>query len=434
MGNWFVIRKTTLDRLFLVPRFHGESLFLLHKRTVALWLFYAGILCAFFCTLCPWFLWPLAGYPAVVASLFLVPSFLLSRTLSNPIYGRPGFLLPTLAILLLLLVMSVSSGRNVNGIFMAFFSTLVYLSVFYLRVAELQRLGRVLTLAMALILCVSIPAFVLHLAGFPFPHRSVSFQDYQFDNYLFFLVDMRFNFELIPRFHSVFLEPSHLGMACIALLYSQIGRWNTWPCRVLFLALLMSFSLAAYLCLVVMLFSAAWMKGKSIIGKIVLLSVLGGAMVVGSIFYNRGDNLVNQLIVQRLALNEEGNIEGDNRTTDLFTREYEKAIDSGDILLGRGMEEVQKFGFGNAGYRVYIYTYGLVTLFFLVLFFAVLSRTSPNRRAVLSMLLIELVTFIPHAQPIRFYTFIPYYILMFSTVYPVIRKSQSSVCPARTHE
>ena len=262
----------------------------------------------------------------------------------------------------------------------------------------------------------------------------MSFQDYQFDIYLFFLVDMRFNFELIPRFHSVFLEPSHLGMACIALLYSQIGRWNTWPCRVLFLALLMSFSLAAYLCLVVMLFSAAWMKGKSIIGKIVLLSVLGGAMVVGSIFYNRGDNLVNQLIVQRLALNEEGNIEGDNRTTDLFTREYEKAIDSGDILLGRGMEEVQKFGFGNAGYRVYIYTYGLVTLFFLVLFFAVLSRTSPNRRAVLSMLLIELVTFIPHAQPIRFYTFIPYYILMFSTVYPVIRKSQSSVCPARTHE
>ena len=143
---------------------------------MALWLFYAGILCAFFCTLCPWFLWPLAGYPAVVASLFLVPSFLLSRTLSNPIYGRPGFLLPTLAILLLLLVMSVSSGRNVNGIFMAFFSTLVYLSVFYLRVAELQRLGRVLTLAMALILCVSIPALSSIWRASPFPIGACPFR------------------------------------------------------------------------------------------------------------------------------------------------------------------------------------------------------------------------------------------------------------------
>lgn len=430
-GSLFVIRKSSLDRLFLVPRINGDKLFKLPKRTVALWLMYAGVLFACWCTMAPWFLWPLYKYPAVLAFLPIAASMMLSRTLRNPIYGRPGFQWPTAMVVVLLLVMALSSGRNINGVFMIFFSALIYASVFWLRVDELRRLGDVMATTMALLLCVSIPAYVLYLAGFPLPHHSVEFGDYQFDNYLFFMVDLRFNFELIPRFHSVFLEPSHLGMACIALLYCQIGKWRTWRCRVIFLGLLMTFSLAAYVCLVVMLFSAAWMKGKAVLGKIVLLTSIGGAVVVGSIFYNKGDNLMNQLIVQRLTVNEDGEMEGDNRTTDLFTKEYDKLFESGEILFGKGMEEKEKFGFGNAGYRAYFYTYGLVTGLFLMLFFFTLARTSPNRRAVICMLFIQALSFIPHGQPIRFYTFIPFYILSFSAVTPA-RKTPQQPCPTTT--
>lgn len=430
-GSLFVIRKSTLDRLFLLPRINGDRLFLLPKRTVALWLLYAGVLFACWCTMAPWFLWPLFRFPAVVASLPIVASMLLSRTLRHPIYGRPGFQWPTLAMAVLLLVMALSSGRNINGVFMIAFSMVVYASVFWVRQEELRRLGDVLATAMALLLCVSIPAYVLYLIGFPLPHHSAAFDDYQFDNYLFFMVDLRFNFELIPRFHSVFLEPSHLGMACVALLYCQIGKWRTWRCRVLFLGLLMTFSLAAYVCLVVMLFSAAWMKGKAVVGKIVVLALLGGGIAVGAVFYNKGDNLMNQLIVQRLAINEDGEMEGDNRTTDLFTKEYDKALESGEIIFGKGMEEKNKFGFGNAGYRAYFYTYGLVTGLFLVLLFLTVARSSPNRRAVMCMLFIQLLSFIPHGQPIRFYTFIPFYILSFSAVYPT-HNSPAQPCQATT--
>lgn len=318
--------------------------------------------------------------------------------------------------------MAIGSGRNINGIFMVAFSTMVYLSIFKVNLPELRKLSDVTATLMAALLVVSIPVFILHLLGFSLPHTTTSFLNYRFDNYRFFLVDHRFNWELIPRFHSVFLEPGHLGMACLTLLYTQAGKWDTWRCRVLFLALLMTFSLAAYLCTIVMLFSVSWMKGKAVIGKILLLGGFVLTIGIAATFYNRGDNLINQLIVSRVMLDENGEVVGNNRTTDLFTKEYEKAIASGDIIMGKGIEAVAKFGGGNAGYRVFIYSYGMISVVSLVVLFFCLLRTSINKRACISFLLLHCLSFWAHGVPHRFYIFVPTYIFLFCDVFPPNRK------------
>lgn len=421
MKGIFLVRKDAVARLFQIPRPNVRDFLLVEKRTVARWLFFFGILIAYYGTLNPWFMWPVARYVHYLASVPVVAAMLFSKNLKKGIFNRSDYQQPFLACVALQLVMALTSGKNINGIIVVAFSSVVYLSLLKLDRDELHRMADMLTRSMACILVVSIPFYLLYLAGFSLPHSHVAATewDYSFENYRFFLMDDRFATDLIPRFHSVFLEPSHLGMACIALLYAQIGKWHTWRCRILFLGLLMSFSLAAYLCLVVLVFSSAWMKGKAIVGKVILLLSIVSSIVVGSIFYNKGQNLVNVLIVQRLSTNSEGKIEGDNRTSDIFTKEYEKMAGSEQIFLGKGMEAMERFGgSGNSGYRVFLYTYGLVSVFFLLIFFFFIFRTSDNARAKVAMSIISLLSFVAHGIPIKYYFFIPLFVLIFSEVYP----------------
>lgn len=421
MKNPLIVRKDTINKLFQIPRPSARGLLLVDKRGVARMLLYFGILVAFYGTLNPWFVWPIARYVNYLASIPVALSMMYSFNLKQGIYNRKDYWLPFATCVLVQLVMAVTSGKNVNGLIVVAFSSLVYLSLFRLDRDELIKLGDMLTKTLACILVVSIPFYVLHKLGFQLPHSHIVPEewDYAFENYRFFLVDDRFAFDLMPRFHSVFLEPSHLGMACVALLYAQIGKWNTWRCRILMLALFMTFSLAAYICFVVLVFSSSWMKGKAILGRIVLLFTVVAGIVVGSLFYNKGENLVNLLIVQRLTANDKGEMETDNRTSEIFTREYEKMASSEQIFLGKGLEAMERFGSsGNSGYRVFLYLYGLISVLFLVIFFVCMFRTSDNLRAKVAMSIISMLSFVAHGIPLKFYFFIPLYILIFSEVYP----------------
>lgn len=429
MSIKLAIRKSSIEKIFLIPRPKAGEWMMLSKRTVARWLLYLGIFIAYYGTLNPWFLWSISRYVNYLAAMPLAVAMLFSRNIRQGIFNRQDYIFPIVALIVLQLVMALTSGKNINGLIVVGFSSIVYLALLRLDRDELHRLADLLTTSMACILSVSIPFYLLFLAGFNLPHSHIipTEWDYSFENYRFFLIDDRAANMIIPRFTSVFLEPSHLGMACIALLYSQIGKWKTWRCRIVITALILSFSLAAYLCFIVLIFSSAWMKGKAIIGKVLILSVLTASVVVGSIFYKDGENPVNVLIVQRLTMNDDGEIEGDNRTSDLFTKEYNKMASSSQIILGRGTEAMERFGgSGNAGYRVYLYTYGLISVLFLLVFFYAIFATSDNTRAKIAMSVISMMSFVAHAIPIKYYFFIPLYILLFSNVYPASRHEEEN--------
>lgn len=415
------IKRSTIDRLFQLRGLTLDSLLRFEVRDVARWLMYLGMILMVYGSLNPWPLWPIYRYYQLFAFFPVVLSLLLAHRLKHPLYTRQDYIYPTLTCALLYLVMALCSGRNLNGVFMVAFTTTIFFALFRLNIDDLRRLGDVLTKSLAILMALSIPFYIIYLLHiFPLPHHHVAVEgfDYSYENYYFFLVDDRFYMELIPRFNSITLEPSHIGMTCISLLCCQIGKWNTWRCRILFVALAMTFSLTAYVCALIMFFLAAWMKGKAIIGKIVLLSTVLATIAIGSIFYNRGDNLVNTLIVQRLTINEEGKLEGDNRTTKLFTREFDKMMQRGEWITGKPDADMTKFGFGNTGYRVYIYMYGVVSVIFLLLFYSTFAYTSPNRRAALCAIFLAFVTFIPKSITTTPYFLVPIYIMAFSPICP----------------
>lgn len=421
MHNPLLIHKSTLDALFTF-RWKGLGRYLMFElRDVARGLFFLSITLAVFCSLLPWFVWPVARFFQMIACVPLILSILLSRSLLNPIFTRTDHLAPLLSVTAVILCMALCSGKNLNGFLMIPFDVLIFYALFKINLSDLQVLGDVLAKTMGYILTVSIPIYILYLLGFSLPHYHVAPDAvlHTYDNYRFFLIDDYAEVvSLFPRFISIFPEPSWLGMGCVTLLYCQIGKWNTWRCRIMFVATIMSFSLAAIICLIVMLFSVAWMKGKAIIGKIFLLFFFIVSGAIGAIYYNDGDNIVNTLVVQRLALDEEGNLEGDDRTTDSFTKEFHKMWTNGEWLTGEGTAHFQRFAEGNSGYRVFLYINGMLSFILLVVFFSLVLRGSDNRRAILSFILFMALTFIAHGAPLRYTYIVPLYIFAYCRVFP----------------
>lgn len=420
MRNPFIIQRRHIDRLFLIHGLTMRNLLVWQVRDVVRWLFFAGMIIAVFGSLLPWFLWPIAKYYQLIACVPLVVSLAMSIHLRQPIFTARDYIYPTVAVTVLISVMALCGGKNVTGFITIPLGVTIFLSLFMVDKKELQALSRILTRIMATILAISIPFYILYLIGRPLPHYHVAPEAvlHTYENYRFFLVDDRFELEIIPRFISVFPEPSWLGMGCVSLLFSQAGRWNTWACRILFVGLLMSFSLAAYICLIVMLFVVSWIKGNAIMGKFVLLTTVCAALIVGSLYYNRGDNLVNTLIVQRLTFTNDGKLEGDNRTTEVFTKEFDKMMKRGEWLTGKGQEAFVRFGEGNSGFRVFLYINGAISVICLIVFFATIVYTSHNPRARLAFLLFSGLAFVSQGVPLRYIYFIPMYILLFCDLYP----------------
>lgn len=388
----------------------ASDIFTIKKITLARSFLYVGMLTAYWGALMPWFIWKLSGVYFVISAAFIGASMVLSGTLQDgQMFTRSHFQQPVVAFIALSVVMRLVNGNNVNSYIALSFYVIIFFSLFVLRLEELVRLMRFLCVTMAALLSVSIPFFFLYLLGFPLPSSPIMNEElmYSFTNFYFFLVDDRSFFFIFPRFHSVFMEPGHLGTASVLLLMTQIGKWKKWYNVVLLVATVLTFSLAAFVLLTLIAFAGVWVNRKRILPKILLLVAFFAIVVVGAIFYNDGDNLLNNLIVERLAI-DDGKLAGDNRVTDAFQLEYDDFAASGDILFGREYN-MDDFGFGNAGYRVFIYDYGLVSLLLVMVFYACAVFSSKERRAVIAMFVIGVAAFWVRAIPLSFYFFIPMY-------------------------
>lgn len=419
LSDIFIIDTRKFQRLFLVPKFDLSRWVVISLRDVSLWIYYVGILIVFYGILAPWFLWPIYSYEQFIAFVPIVVSFLLSRTLSHPIFTRKDYMWPFVAYCAYMLVMCTLSGKNMNGYIGESFRAVVFLFLFMLAKEELPKMGDMLAKSMAVILIPSLAGFFLWLLGFPLPHYHVvpSFADfYSYENYFLFMMDDQSMLQLFPRFHSVFLEPSHMAMACVALLMTQVGKWKKWYNVTMFIALICSFSLAGYVFLVIMSFSASWMKRKAIMKKLLLLIGFITTAVIVTLFYNEGENLMNDLIVQRMMVNDEGDLEGDNRVSKDFDTVFEEFVQSDELLTGAGLEKMEQFGSGNSGYKVYLYRNGLISFLLLIVFFVVMSSTCSYKRGMVVMWIIQGISFIPHGSPLRFFTFIPLYIMAFREI------------------
>ena len=295
-----------------------SDLYLIKKETIVISCFEIGMLIAYWGSLNPWFLWPLGALYVIPAAFLVLVAFVVSGSMREPFFVRNDYLLLLSVYVFLAFYMSFAVGGNVNAFIGNLFHIILFLSLFMADKRVLFDLSTWISKGMACLLLVSIPVYLIFLVGVPLPSVNVQYEEglYSYSNYFFFLLDDRSIF-IFPRFHSVFLEPGHLGTATVLLLFAQSGYWKRWYNVVLWVATLMTFSLAAYVLSLVIIFLNLWMHGKQVVKGICAIVCCVGVGVTSAFFYNDGDNLVHDLILLRLEVNDEGELSGDKNPTEM---------------------------------------------------------------------------------------------------------------------
>lgn len=232
---------------------------------------------------------------------------------------------------------------------------------------------------------------------YTFPTAIIQYgenNNYTFLNYGFYLHNIGLS-DLyedgnIHRFASVFLEPGYLSAMLVFLLYALNFDFSKRENRVLLNAILLSFSLAGYIMLIIAFTFHRVLNRKSIKGVLVFFSIIALVYFV-AINYKGGNNYLNSQIVQRLNPDEEHFISGNNRTTEMTRDYFYRGLENGEIILGLGIEEVERINVGRlssfegvaiagTGAVYYFVVHGILAAFLFLLFYIMIAleiRTAP---------------------------------------------------------
>lgn len=256
-----------------------------------------------------------------------------------------------------------------------------------------------------------IPGFILYvmrligqlnIIGYPIQYGDGDIsQTYIFMNYGFMLVRL---WEVEDfRFTSVFLEPGYIGSLISFMLYAGSYNFKKWYNIVLLVCLILSFSLAGYLVSFIgyILFLLSARKN---IKRILGFGILIYFVLLGTQYYNNGNNMMNELILSRLQYDKETGLTGNNRSSqasdDIFTR----VVSSGNILFG----DPSIKDMTGAGYKVFIVNKGMIPA---LLFFAFYHCIAFNRKKYgysICFVILIVLTFLQAAYPASYSWVIPF--------------------------
>lgn len=327
----------------------------------------------FLSSMSPYFLWDHPLFSPIVTVIFIC--IRLYRNHKITLYRK------TIPLIIVAFILSfviefihfdeIAIGDFFSFVFKRFFFLVIVLT---LSIQEAVGLLKLITKYFSIILFVSMLFWIVHLLGTKLPYSIIRFQDSvtypEFYNYYFFIKADYLTF--FPRFQSIFLEPGHLGMICAFLLFANQYDLKDKYVLCIFCALLLSFSLAAYV-----LLGCGWFlfylkcEKRNIIYIFLLLSMIS---VLCSYAWEKEDNVVNEYILSRLVY-EDGKLSGDNRTSEDFDDYFSKKImTSSDCLIGIGPKTFQTklsfSGSGNSSYKVFIVMDGIVGLLIVLFFYS----------------------------------------------------------------
>lgn len=259
---------------------------------------------------------------------------------------------------------------------------------------------------MAFILAVSLFFYLLNFV-IPIPSfGKLEYEgyDYIWTNHLFFILpDFIRDY---TRFQGIFLEPGQMAMICTFLLYYNEYDFSNKSNKVYLLSIIFSFSLAGYVLLILgfVIFKMFEKSKKKVILLGVLLIVLVNGFYYFSINYNGGNNLFNQLIVERLQFGDEyeHGFSGNNRTTLDAQILFAKAVASGDIWMGYGVQTMAQYfkgGSPGAGLVPYLLNRGIIGVLLIFIAYFYLAVSSSNKKYALGMLLFYMIAFYQRSTP-----------------------------------
>lgn len=299
------------------------------------------------------------------------------------------------SILFLFLYLWLSKHSNIFGSLELVIQWLILCYIVSLQYEYKIQLIDFITKWFAILISISLVAYILFLSGVPFPGTIVEYQQYFMDNHYFFLQKEMF------RFQSVFLEPGHMTMGLAPLLFINKYNLKNRYVLILFIAQMLSLSLAGYMMMMIgysilFLFDKQSKKSKLIS---VLLSVILISSIASFMQNSFENNIFDDLIFRRMQF-ENGHFVGDNRSSIYLDRQFEDVVSSSDILTGRyfNAEMSEK---GVAGYKKFIVQFGLIGCVLLILsFFSTLKLlVYKYRRNAFLLVVMILLLLLQNAYP-----------------------------------
>lgn len=296
---------------------------------------------------------------------------------------------------------------------LSFLSYLPAILLFMLDEKKQNNLLQYITKWISIILGVSLVIYLLssfiQLPHFSFLPPQLANSYTPFENYIFFLKNTSMYEEVqlnITRFSGPFLEPGHQSMVCSFLLFANRFQMRKEPLMwILVVSVLMSFSLAGYLLLVI---GFCLIKIKNVYSIIISGVIVASGIFVVTNVWNNGDNAINVLIFDRLEFDSSKGIKGNNRTikqTDYF---FKQCVDDGTIWLGVQTQKEMKLKIRGAGYKIFLLRYGIGGAIFVGLIYLLLIPAGVNRRYAISFLILISITFLQRAYPSWYSWLLPY--------------------------
>lgn len=267
---------------------------------------------------------------------------------------------------------------------------------------------------------ISLIGWIVFLLGYPLPsYFSQTDVYYAHTVYYLFLLNGLPGEQLIPRFAGFFMEPGHLGTTCCLMLYINKFNLKHLGNIVLLLAVLFSLSLAAYGLLIGGIGLYFLFSKKRGLWYLFFFGISVVLIWIISYNYQSGDNYLYMKIFSRLEF-VDGEMVGNNRTTNFFDTIFTKFLDSTDIWTGVGKEAFNSRGatgilYGCAGWQRYFYLRGIIGTFLILLFLLAYLRKFYSKLG-LGFFILYVVT-----NGIRDYPLKEYWLFLYLMALPILR-------------
>lgn len=230
------------------------------------------------------------------------------------------------------------------------------------------------------------------------------------------------------RFNSIFLEPGHTAMIAAFTLFVNKFNLKSKAVMTILISTVFTFSLAGYILMFLgyCIIALQSLKVKQIVRKVIPYILILSVVYYTGITYQNGNNLFNELILERMQIDDEKGFSGNNRTGELTDNTYESFIKTPEVMTGLSPQKYSKYvnsGFiEGAGYKLYVMQKGIIGVLFVLFAYFYVYRCSYNKRLTLGLLLVYIAAFWQRAYPFWYSWLVIFY---FSTIRQIQGKNKN---------
>lgn len=253
-----------------------------------------------------------------------------------------------------------------------FFGFLIFMSICILTIISEEFLKNVLNKYIYIFSITIIPSIIIYLLVYFFgknipnsiiePYNQLRTSEYF--RYPFLVSENIYDNMLLPRFYGYYDEPGVVGTVSGVILLCQGYNLKKWINIPVFIAGLLSFSLAFIIISLVYGFIFLQTKYK----------ILIAAVIIGIVILFTGNEVLDGYIFSRFEF-ENGKFVGDNRIGDDYANFYNQFSNSKDYYFGLGQNAAADSNFGGATYKDLIVSYGIIAFVFFITLFMLMAYT-----------------------------------------------------------